>query len=81
MLHTRETSPESGRKGTFFINRNFAFLWGGQAVSVIGDAVFRTMLILWTTTVLARGQTWAPLVVSGVLLASSVPTFLLERCS
>jgi len=77
MLHTRETSPESGRKGTFFINRNFAFLWGGQAVSVIGDAVFRTMLILWTTTVLARGQTWAPLVVSGVLLASSVPTFLL----
>ncbi len=77
MLHTRETSPESGKKGTFFINRNFAFLWGGQAVSVTGDYVFRTMLVLWTTTVLARGQSWAPLAVSGVLLASSVPTFLL----
>jgi MFS family permease len=77
MLHERETSSARGKEGGFFISRNFALLWGGQAVSVIGDYVFQTVLILWITTVEARGQSWAPLAVSGVLLASSVPTFLI----
>lgn len=77
MLPERETPLEPGKKGGFFINRNFALLWGGQGVSVIGDYIFQTMLVLWTTTVIAKGQSWAPLVVSGVLLAGSVPTFLL----
>lgn len=44
------------------INRNFALLWGGQAVSLIGDWVFNTALVLWITTRLAQGQAWAPLV-------------------
>ncbi len=77
MFHIRKTPTRPEKNGMFFINRDFAFLWGGQAVSVTGDYVFRTMLVLWVTTVLARGQSWAPLAVSGVLLASSVPTFLL----
>ncbi|MDQ2715551.1 MAG: MFS transporter [Chloroflexota bacterium] len=77
MFHKRETSSERGKAGGFFINRNFALLWSGQAVSVVGDYVFQTILVLWITTVIARGQSWAPLAVSGVLLASSVPTFLI----
>lgn len=59
-----------------FIHRNFALLWLGQAISQVGDFVFDTTLILWVTTRLANGQTWAPLAVSGIILASSVPTFL-----
>jgi hypothetical protein len=74
MFQEKETLPDPGHKRSFFINRNFALLWGGQAVSVIGDYVFQTMLVLWITTVEARGQSWAPLAVSGVLLAGSIPT-------
>lgn len=61
----------------FLINRNFAFLWGGQAISNIGDFVFDTTLTLWIATVIAHKQSWAPLAVSGLLLAVSLPTFLL----
>ncbi len=56
MLPERETPLEPGKKGGFFVNRNFALLWGGQGVSVIGDYIFQTMLVLWTTTVIAKGQ-------------------------
>lgn len=51
------------------INRDFARLWGGQAVSVLGDYVFDTTLVLWVATVLGRGQPWAPAAVSGIMLA------------
>jgi MFS family permease len=77
MLQEESTLPDSEQKRSFFINRNFSLLWGGQAISVIGDYVFQTMLVLWISTVIARGQVWAPLAVSGILLASSVPTFLI----
>jgi MFS family permease len=60
-------------KPGFLINRNFALLWGGQAISNLGDFVFDTTLVLWIAAILARGQAWAPLAVSGVLLATSVP--------
>ncbi len=58
------------------INRDFALLWGGQAVSNLGDWVFNTTLLLWIATGLARGQSWAPLAVGGVLAARSAPTLL-----
>lgn len=56
------------------INRNFALFWVGQAISYIGDFVFNTTLILWITTDIARGQPWAPLAISGVALAETLPT-------
>jgi MFS family permease len=56
------------------INRNFALLWSGQTVSYLGDAIFTTTLILWIATRVAQGQSWAPLAVSGVLLATAVAT-------
>ncbi|WP_051942572.1 MFS transporter [Streptacidiphilus rugosus] len=51
------------------INRDYARLWYGQAVSTLGDFVFDTTLVLWVATDLARGRSWAPAAVSGVMLA------------
>lgn len=64
------------RKPSLLINRNFALLWSGQTVSVIGDLLFDTTLILWIASQIALHQSWAPLAVSGVLVAVSVPTLL-----
>ena len=58
------------------INRHFALLWSGQSISFLGDAIFSTTLVLWVATSVARGQPWAPLAVSGVLLASAIGTLL-----
>lgn len=59
------------------INRNFALLWSGQALSIIGDMIFTTTLVVWIAVQLAKGQSWAPLAVSGALLAAAVPAFLI----
>ena len=53
------------------INRNYAKLWYGQAVSAIGDCVFATTLVLWVSQVLASGRSWAPAAVSGILVAAA----------
>ena len=58
------------------IDRNYALLWTGQTVSIIGDMMFVTTLILWIATGLAVHQPWAPIAVSGVLLGASAPTLL-----
>ncbi len=54
------------------INRDFARLWYGLTVSTVGDYVFDTTLVLWIATVLAKGKTWAPAAVSGVMLSVGV---------
>ncbi len=53
------------------INRNYARLWYGQAVSAVGDCVFGTTLVLWVSQVLASGRSWAPAAVSGILVAAA----------
>jgi MFS family permease len=53
------------------INRNYAKLWYGQAVSAVGDTVFGTTLVLWVSQVLAGGRSWAPAAVSGILVAAA----------
>jgi len=60
------------------INRNFALLWSGQAISIFGDMLFSTTLVLWIVNRMAKNQPWAPLAVAGVLLATYVPTILLS---
>ncbi len=62
-----------GKIRRFLINRDFALLCGGQAVSVLGDWVFNLTLVLWVATRIAPNQPWA---VSGVLLAASIPTLV-----
>ncbi|MFE6836669.1 MFS transporter [Streptomyces sp. NPDC057705] len=59
------------------INRDYTRLWFGQAVSSVGDAVFNTTLVLWVATVLAKDESWAPLAVSGIVLASSVAVLVI----
>ena len=78
MLPKQGVSSESGKEKGFLINRNFTLLWGSRTVSIIGDYIFQPTLVLWITTVIARGQSWAPLAVTGILLASSVPTFIIS---
>jgi MFS family permease len=56
-----------------FINRNFSLLWWGQAISGVGDYAWDTALVLWVASYLAAGQSWAPLAVSGVILAAALP--------
>src|SRR5258706_12816449 len=60
------------------INRNFALLWFGQTISQIGDTLFSTTLVLWIATLIAHEASWAPLAVSGVLLAASLPSLLIQ---
>jgi MFS family permease len=60
----------------WFINRNFVLLWSGQGISLVGDLVFDTTLVLWVATSIARGESWAPLAVSGVLMAALVPSMI-----
>ena len=64
----------SPRKG--LINRDYTRLWGGQAVSTVGDYVFDTTLTLWVATEVLKGKSWAPLAVSGVLLAVGAAVLL-----
>jgi MFS family permease len=59
-----------------FINRNFALLWWGQAISSVGDYAWDTALVLWVATFLVAGQSWAPVAVSGVVLAATLPQIL-----
>lgn len=58
------------------INRNFGLLWIGHTISLLGDTIVNTTLVVWLAVVLAQGQPWAPLAVSGVLVAAAVPAFL-----
>jgi MFS family permease len=64
------------RRGSPLINRNYALLWGGQVVSNLGDFVFDTTLIVWIAAVLAKGQPWGPLAVSGIFLSATAPVLL-----
>ncbi|HYL42176.1 MAG TPA: hypothetical protein VEU97_02220, partial [Ktedonobacteraceae bacterium] len=59
------------RKAPLLINRNFALLWSGQAISILGDVIFDTTLVLWIANRIALKQPWAPLAVSGVMFATS----------
>ena len=45
-------------------------------VTRLGDLVFDLTVVLWITTDLARGESWAPAAVSGVLVAAVVPTLV-----
>jgi MFS family permease len=57
-------------------NRNWQRLWLGQAVSLTGDYVFNTTVILWITVKIAPGLDWAPAAVGGVVIAAAVPAMI-----
>ena len=74
-------SPKRSSGSGPLINRNFALLWAGQSISFIGDALLDFTFALWIAFDLGRGQSWAPLAVSGVLAASSVGTLVIGPIS
>src|SRR5579863_181200 len=74
-IEATETS-ETIQNSRWFINRNFILLWIGRTISITGDLFFDTTMILWFTTGIARGQSWAPLAISGVALAETIPTLV-----
>lgn len=63
-------------KPGLLINRDFALLWTSHTLSVVGDFIFETTLVVWIATELAPGRSWAPLAVSGLLVASAVPVLV-----
>jgi len=71
-METTETIQNS----RWFINHKFSLLWIGRTISITGDFFFNTTMILWFTTNIARGQSWAPLAISGVALAEIIPTLV-----
>lgn len=62
--------PEPGRG--LLINRNFALLAVGQAISNMGDFVYSTTLLVWVFIL-----THSAAAISGVLIAQYTPVFLL----
>lgn len=65
-------APEPSSEWGWLINRNFALLSIGQAISNIGDFVYSTTLLIW---VYALGGSAAA--VSGVLIAQYAPILIL----
>src|SRR5262245_19792885 len=68
-------------KVPFLINRNFAVYLPGRLVSLIGDQMFATTLVIWIATTIARRpdgsfEAWGPLATSGLVAATAVPTIL-----
>jgi MFS family permease len=57
-------------------NKNFQRLWLGQAVSMTGDYVFNTTIILWITVKIASGRSWAPAAVGGVVIAAAASAMI-----
>lgn len=71
MGKTLQTADNATTRG-FLLNRNFAWLASGQAISNLGDFVFSTTLFIWVYTL-----THSAAAVSGVLAAQYIPVFLL----
>ena len=65
------------KKSTWLINRNYRFLFVGQAVSLLGDQLSTYTIILWIVSIIAVGQSWGPLAISAVLVSSILPNFLI----
>lgn len=64
-------------KPSFLINRNFGLLWIGQAISDLGNMIYFVTLSLWIATIIAKDQPWAPVAVSGVMIAAALPSLTL----
>ncbi|HEY3501280.1 MAG TPA: MFS transporter [Actinocatenispora sp.] len=58
------------------VNRDYARLWAGHAISTVGDYIFDTTLVLWVGTVLLHDRSYAPAAVSGLLAAVALATML-----
>ncbi len=67
---------ESEGISNFTLTRPFVLLWVANATSSLGDHVYETTLVLWIVTRLANGEPWEALAISGVYLASAIPSLI-----
>lgn len=56
--------------------RTWRYAFPAGVVSRLGDIVFDLTVVLWISTEIAAGQSWAPAAVSGVLIAAALPLLL-----
>ncbi len=77
MATTPGSADAPAKKSHWLINRNFAFLWVGDTISILGDFSFSITLTLWVSLTLAKGQSWAPLANSGLILAATIPMMVI----
>ncbi|HEV8562939.1 MAG TPA: MFS transporter [Actinophytocola sp.] len=73
-------SDHSGAVGTMVPqglrrNRNYRRVWVSQAVSLLGDEVLATAIMLYLG-IAAGDQPWGPAAVAGVLIARTIPVLL-----
>ena len=76
MHRIKTASGQAVRKHGLLINGDFALLWSAQAISKLGDVVFDYTLVFWIATSIAREQRWPPLAVSGIFVATALPTLV-----
>lgn len=76
MKEMLRTSPERPRRSLVVINPAFTRLLAGQGLSVLGNVLFDTTIVLWIATVLLPGRSYAPAAVSGVLISVCLGTIL-----
>src|SRR5258708_3641452 len=72
LSETTEITTLASKSKGFLINRNFALLAIGQAISNMGDFVYATTLLVWVFVL-----THSAAAVSGVWIAQYAPIFLL----
>jgi len=76
MSSTTESAAAPANKPNWLINRNFALLWVGDVISALGDYSFTVTLTIWVALTLANHQVWAPLAITGLLLAATLPMII-----
>lgn len=72
----RAVSGDVPGRRPLLINRDFAKLWYGQAVSAAGDSMCTVTMVLWVSQVLAGGRSWAPAAAGGLPLAAGAAVAL-----
>ncbi len=70
------TDSEPGAASRLWSIPAWRYAFPAALVSRLGDIVFDITVVLWISTDIARGQSWAPAAVSGVLIAAAVPVLL-----
>ncbi len=74
---TTDASPDTSPGGTkLWSIRAWRYAFPAALTSRFGDVIFDITVVLWISTEIARGETWAPAAVGGVLIAAAVPVLL-----
>ncbi len=76
MENTTTVSSDTAKTRNLLTDRKFLLLWIGQGISTIGDSGFTTLLVLWVITVIAAGQSWAPLAVGSIVISMTLPVIV-----